>query len=109
MVRARGRREAHLVRPSAEHEGLSPELPDATQAGPDEQLLRAEQTGQLRVALGQLPEEHRAVLLLRYAEGMSYGEIAAALGLSMGTVMSRLFYGRRKLKQAFRTTTEVAS
>ena len=48
-------------------------------------------------ALGTLSPEHREVLLLRFSDGLSYAEIAAATGISIGTVMSRLFNGRRKL------------
>lgn len=46
-----------------------------------------------------LPPAHRAVLVLREIEGLSYEEIARAVGCSLGTVMSRLFYARRKLRK----------
>lgn len=46
-----------------------------------------------------LPPAHRAVLVLREIEGLSYEEIAASVGCSLGTVMSRLFYARRKLQK----------
>jgi RNA polymerase sigma-70 factor (ECF subfamily) len=49
-----------------------------------------------------LPPAHRAVLILREIEGLSYDEIARAVGCSLGTVMSRLFYARRKLQKALR-------
>ena len=49
------------------------------------------------LALDRLPELYRTTLLLRFADGLSYAEIAAATGVSIGTVMSRLFNGRRKL------------
>jgi RNA polymerase sigma-70 factor (ECF subfamily) len=61
-------------------------------------MERAETQGQVRRALERLPAEHRTALLMRYADDMSYAEIAAATGVSIGTVMSRLFYGKRKLK-----------
>jgi len=48
-------------------------------------------------ALATVSDEHREVLLLRFSDGLSYAEIAAATGVSIGTVMSRLFNGRRKL------------
>ena len=49
-----------------------------------------------------LPPAHRAVLILREIEGLSYEEIARAVGCSLGTVMSRLFYARRKLQKVLR-------
>jgi RNA polymerase sigma-70 factor (ECF subfamily) len=52
--------------------------------------------------LDALPPAHRAVLVLREIEGMSYDAIAKTVGCSPGTVMSRLFYARRKLQQALR-------
>jgi RNA polymerase sigma-70 factor (ECF subfamily) len=51
-------------------------------------------------ALARLDPLHRTTMLLRYADGLSYAEIAAALDVSLGTVMSRLFNGKRKLRQA---------
>jgi RNA polymerase sigma-70 factor (ECF subfamily) len=51
-------------------------------------------------ALETLSPEHRAVVVLREVEGMSYDEIAVVLKIRKGTVMSRLFYARRALQQA---------
>ena len=48
-------------------------------------------------ALGQLSEAHRTVVVLHEFEGLEYREIAKRVGISMGTVMSRLFYARRRL------------
>ena len=72
----------------------------------DEELMvptRATQSDHLEVvdleaALARLPEEQRAVLLLVALEDMSYEEVAAALGIPMGTVMSRLARGRERLR-----------
>jgi len=50
-------------------------------------------------ALEQLPPYHRAVILLRELEGLSYEEMAAALDVSKGTIMSRLFHARRKMQR----------
>lgn len=46
------------------------------------------------------------MILMRYVDDMSYAEIAAATGVSLGTVMSRLFNAKRKLRQAL---TELAN
>jgi RNA polymerase sigma-70 factor (ECF subfamily) len=50
-------------------------------------------------ALEQLPPYHRAVILLRELEGLSYEEMATALEVSKGTIMSRLFHARRKMQR----------
>ncbi len=49
--------------------------------------------------IAKLPPAQRAVLVLREIEGLSYEEISRAVGCTLGTVMSRLFYARRKLQQ----------
>ena len=51
-------------------------------------------------ALDALPPYHRAVILMREVEGMSYEEMAEAMGVSKGTIMSRLFHARQKLQRA---------
>jgi len=53
-------------------------------------LLRVEVSERVRAAVASLPPEQRIVVILRYTEGLSYEEIASALGCSMGTVASRL-------------------
>lgn len=50
-------------------------------------------------AVNELSEKHRAVFLLHAVEQLSYKEIAEVVGCSLGTVMSRLFYSRKKLQQ----------
>jgi len=53
----------------------------------------------LSTALLKLSDTHRAVFMLHAAEGMSYKEIADALDCNIGTVMSRLFYARKRLQE----------
>jgi RNA polymerase sigma-70 factor (ECF subfamily) len=60
----------------------------------NERILRAD----LQTALGELPESVRAVVLLRYFEGMDEAEIAAAVGIPRGTVKSRLHRAVRVLR-----------
>jgi RNA polymerase sigma-70 factor, ECF subfamily len=57
---------------------------------------------QVNAALAQLSPEHRAVIVLKEVEELQYQEIADILNLSIGTVMSRLFYGRKKLQSLLR-------
>ncbi|HYH39161.1 MAG TPA: RNA polymerase sigma factor [Azospirillum sp.] len=61
------------------------------------QIVRLE-LRDLRRALGMLPNEQREVVLLIGLEGISYGEAADILGISIGTVKSRLSRGRRALR-----------
>jgi RNA polymerase sigma-70 factor (ECF subfamily) len=60
-------------------------------------LERAELRRKIDGALNQLSAEHRTVLVLHEFEDLEYKEIAKTIGCSMGTVMSRLFYARRKM------------
>ena len=57
-----------------------------------------EQHGSLRDALAQLSGHDRAILSLRYEDSFSTAQIAAILGIPEGTVKSRLFYARNRLK-----------
>jgi RNA polymerase sigma-70 factor (ECF subfamily) len=63
----------------------------------DEALAAAQSARSVRRALAALPEKHRVVLTLREVEGMSYEEIAVALGVPVGTVESRLHRARAGL------------
>src|ERR1700724_2242462 len=56
----------------------------------------------INAALAQLSPEHRAVIVLKEIEDLQYQEIAKILNLSIGTVMARLFYGRKKLQSILR-------
>jgi RNA polymerase sigma-70 factor (ECF subfamily) len=69
-------------------------------ADPAGVVRRREIAASLQVALDALPSYHRAVIVLREIEGMSYEEMAAAMGVSKGTIMSRLFHARQKLQRA---------
>jgi RNA polymerase sigma-70 factor (ECF subfamily) len=62
------------------------------------ELSRTELSQRLKKALGELTPEHRAVILLREVEGLSYDEISDALQCPRGTVMSRLHYARTHLR-----------
>ena len=64
---------------------------------PTEGLERRELRQRIDKALGQLSYEHRTVLILHEFEELEYKEIAKRMECSIGTVMSRLFYARRKM------------
>jgi RNA polymerase sigma-70 factor (ECF subfamily) len=73
-------------------------------ADPQALLIRDEDTRLVHEALAQLPVEYREVLILRELEEMGYREIAAVADLPIGTVMSRLARGRRKLAALLKAT-----
>ncbi len=70
-------------------------------AEPPEVLEAQERSRNLAAALEQLPDEQRAVLLLRIRQGMDIGEIATVLCIPPGTVKSRIHYAVRKLREVF--------
>jgi RNA polymerase sigma-70 factor (ECF subfamily) len=65
--------------------------------GPEGALERAEIRRRVAEAIDTLPAGQRETLILREVEGLSYQEIAEALSISKGTVMSRLHYARKKV------------
>ena len=73
---------------------------------PHEQMERSEIRARIDNAIAQISPEHRAVILMKEIEEMQYHEIAEALGCSIGTVMSRLFYARKKLQNLLKDVYE---
>src|SRR5438874_9126050 len=76
------------------------------EALPHQRLERQEIRSRIDQAIAQLSPEHRGVILMKETEDMQYHEIAEALGCSIGTVMSRLFYARKKLQHLLRDVYE---
>ncbi len=73
---------------------------------PHERMQHKEIRARIEAAIAQLSPEHRAVILMKEMEDMQYHEIAESLGCSIGTVMSRLFYARKKLQNSLRDVYE---
>ncbi len=88
--------ETRLTPEQAHHTGPRPS------ATPRQNLERKQLADRIRAAIDQLPPDQRNVIVLRELEGLSYKEIAETLDCAEGTVMSRLYYGRRKLQQILR-------
>ncbi len=65
---------------------------------PDEILSKTEMQGEVRRAVSMLKESYRTIIVMRDFEGLSYDEIADVLGISLGTVKSRISRGRESLK-----------
>jgi RNA polymerase sigma-70 factor (ECF subfamily) len=66
---------------------------------PEQDLVSEERKERLQIALERLPLEFREVLVPYELEGLSYKELAATLGIPIGTVMSRLSRARRRLQE----------
>jgi len=81
-------------------EALAPGAADPERSGPAAALERAELREVMSRAIEALPDPARRTLELREIDGRSYAEIAEALGVPKGTVMSRLFYARRRVQAA---------
>lgn len=78
--------------------GKEQEIPDDP-FGPEVKLSSLELSDTLNAAVMQLSEKLRAIIVLKEVEGFSYDEIAQILGCSRGTVKSRLFRARERLKE----------
>jgi RNA polymerase sigma-70 factor (ECF subfamily) len=76
--------------------GVERQMP-VVASNPTEGLERAELRKRIDKAMVQLSYEHRTVLILHEFEEMEYKQIAKVMNCSIGTVMSRLFYARRRL------------
>ena len=66
---------------------------------PEDRVADAQTWQQIGNALKMLPEQIRTVFVLRELEGLSYEEIADVTGIKLGTVRSRLFHARKRLKE----------
>jgi RNA polymerase sigma-70 factor (ECF subfamily) len=76
--------------------GVERQMP-VEHVNPIEGLEKEELRKRIDEAMGKLTEAHRTVLVLHEFQGMEYKEIARKVGISIGTVMSRLFYARRRM------------
>ena len=97
LMRRRGTRERTKENFAAEI--MSPFAPTSD---PDEKVFREE----LSIALGELPEEQRAVVHLKLWSGLTFEEIAAALAIPPNTAASRYRYGLDKLRDTLRPLYE---
>jgi RNA polymerase sigma-70 factor, ECF subfamily len=87
----------HVVLHGEDADNEISRLPSA-QGDSFKEVSRSELSERLKKALEQLTPEHRAVILLREVEGLSYDEISDVLQCPRGTVMSRLHYAREHLR-----------
>ena len=73
---------------------------------PESQVANTQIRQQIDNAMKMLPDQARAVFALREIEGLSYEEIADATGIKLGTVRSRLFHARKRLKEILQPLVE---
>ncbi len=97
--RAARDRSVSLEQPATDAQGPRAMDFPSDEATPEEQLERLEDVKLVHQGLREISDEHRAVIMLREVEGLSYDEIARSVGVSRGTVMSRLHYARKRLQQ----------
>ena len=83
-------------------EGFSTTLADRELVDPYQQVRAREIGSRVAQAIGELTPDHKAVILLREVEGLSYEDISRVMQCSKGTVMSRLHYARKKLQARLR-------
>lgn len=96
------KREKHTV--SADYLREVDLLPEkVTEVDQLERMIESEQAGLVKKVLETLPPEQKAAFLLKTYDNMSYEDIADVMECSIGTVMSRLFRARQKLKKALWT------
>ena len=94
------RREENLRRWRTSDEGL--ELEPDPKARVEDEVEASERRAQVRAALGELPAAQREALLLAYFGGYTQREVAALVGVPLGTVKTRMAAGMRKMKAALR-------
>lgn len=101
LMRKPGRRDAELLdgQPPSEEPTEFPLVSRIDGSDPLDVMRRREIAARIQAALDSLPAYHRGVILMREVEGMSYEEMAATMGVSKGTIMSRLFHARQKLQR----------
>jgi RNA polymerase sigma-70 factor (ECF subfamily) len=96
-----GRKRARRgTQPAEPGEAADPDPGVLTDDDPARRMETADLRRALDAALAELPEAQRQTFVLHVDGELSYKEVAETLGISIGTVMSRLFYARQKLKTA---------
>ena len=96
QLRKQKRQRAESIEALEEDGGVERQMP-VVAANPTAGLERVELRERIDRALAQLSHEHRTVLVLHEFEELEYKEIAERMKCSIGTVMSRLFYARRRM------------
>ncbi len=96
VLRKRKRHQEQSLEEMVETSGDRSVSPSPT---PEEYTLRREVQREVQQALNQLSHDHRIAVLLVDLQGLDYGEAARAMGVSLGTLKSRLSRGRSQLRE----------
>jgi RNA polymerase sigma-70 factor (ECF subfamily) len=97
-LRGRSRRTYSLQAMAWDDESTDPaDLVESERAGPAEDAEGREAAERVRRAIEELPEDHRAVVVLRFVEDLSYQEICETLNCPLGTVKSRIHYALKRI------------
>ena len=106
LIRKPSRREAELEAVLETEDPADNEFLRFPDADPQDVVQRSQLRERIAAALDELPAYHRGVIVMREVQGMSYEEMAEAMGVSKGTIMSRLFHARKKLQKALEACYE---
>lgn len=93
------RRRRYKIQTSSIDEDGGFQLSEGAEKRPDHILIHKELEERVKMAMEKLPADQRSALIFREVEGLSYQEIAETMGCSVGTVMSRLHYGRKRTQE----------
>jgi RNA polymerase sigma-70 factor (ECF subfamily) len=98
-IRKRKRqREVEMLETVELHQDVDLEVPPSLVSRPDQEAEARDVRECFEAALATLSPEHRLTLIYREVEGLSYDEIARVMKCRRGTVMSRIFYARKKMQ-----------
>lgn len=100
---SRKMKKSPFLRPNWEKE---PEPIEEETQRPDYQASKKQFEERVKRAMERLSEDQRGILILREIEGLSYQEIVEIMKCSLGTVMSRIHYGRKKLRELLKEEWE---
>ena len=101
LIRKRKRqKEVELKETSNQHRHIDMPIAPSVRSRPDKSMEMDEVQTTFQQALNGLTPDHRTALILREVEGLSYDEIATVMKSKRGTVMSRIFYARKKIQEA---------
>jgi RNA polymerase sigma-70 factor (ECF subfamily) len=81
-------------------------MPASKMGNPSEAVENKEILAAVEDSLQYLSDKHRAVIVMRELQGMSYSDMAKAMNCSKGTIMSRLFHARRNMQKLLRQRLE---
>jgi RNA polymerase sigma-70 factor, ECF subfamily len=104
-ISGRRRRRTLRLSETRRDEPIDPPAP-SEESDPTLPLERAERSAAIQKALGTLAPDHRAVVVLKEFDGLRYEEVAAVLGIPVGTVRSRLHRARCELREKLRGVVE---